>query len=56
MSLMMVVVKRSLLDGGLVAVANATGGVCEIIAVADIVATATATRWSLRMVFLRAEV
>lgn len=48
--------KRSLLDGGLVADTN--GGGCEIIAVADdVVAVVTAAAlWSLGVLFLRAEV
>lgn len=53
---MMVVVKRSLLDGGLVA--DTIGGGCEIIAVADdvVAIVAAATLWSLGVLFLRAEV
>lgn len=53
---MMVVVKRSLLDGGLVADTN--GGGCEIIAVADdvVAIVAAATLRSLGVLLLRAEV
>lgn len=53
---MMVVVKSCLLDGGLVA--DASGGGCEIIAVADVVVAivVAATLWSLGVLFLRAEV